>query len=800
MSGSTKSKHRTNLAHRFQFFRKADKGNSTASSSESASPTSSALSYEMVDQVNNIADSEYARKRRELFKLVKDLRAMGADSIIGVPRLAVIGAQSAGKSSLVEAVTGINVPRDSGTCTRCPMECSIMTSSDPWTCQISLRLIKPDPHGNNSSEQSKETPFSPLLSSKGDVEIWLRRAQAAILSPHKPQESFRTMHYQELRDLIKSDTNMLKFSRNVVVVDIQDPDGTDLSFVDLPGLIQNAEPDMINLVASLVETYVGDESTLILVTIPANDDLENQQAMRIARTADPEGGRTIGVVTKPDSLTQGASGKRQMWLDIFHGKIHKLHHGYYVVRLPDDEERKKRRREMEFLAMEFLSTTRPWTELMSSQRLGIPNFISSISKLLMRIIEESLPKLREEVQARLCECAHELEKLPKKVTVDPSTEILGRVFAFCNDVKDEVYGKEEDKTFVHRNRAVYKTFKIAIRRTAPDFRPFENTSQYGRPRDLVLKHDDSDEEAETDTGTDFMDLYDVRRVIQESIAWELPNNLPYEAKRRLIKSFIEDWPTPTKECFNKIIVILSSMVNAKISKHFGQFRPLEQYVGPLIRTEMGRLASRSLESVDEIVRTEREPYFTQNDHYLEYLQSRWLRHYRIVKRYPWAYIRRLDTVHPHSCLDSAPPSPESVQDISTAPRLMADSAESRALRALAELGYNQLAPEDLERLHPPDRFAPELEVMADVRAYFHVAYKRIIDQVPMTIQHTLNQGLANAMQEYLLEELKLGTPDASQRFVELLAEDPVIAAQRKELEERMKRLTEIQERLIHFTV
>lgn len=78
--------------------------------------------------------------------------------------------------------------------------------------------------------------------------------------------------------------------------------------------------------------------------------------------------------------------------------------------------------------------------------------------------------------------------------------------------------------------------------------------------------------------------------------------------------------------------------------------------------------------------------------------------------------------------------------------------------------------------------------------------QRIIDQVPMTIQHTLNQGLANAMQEYLLEELKLGTPDASQRFVELLAEDPVIAAQRKELEERMKRLTEIQERLIHFTV
>ncbi|OJA11455.1 hypothetical protein AZE42_08343 [Rhizopogon vesiculosus] len=66
----------------------------------------------------DISTTDYARRRRELMEMMADLRSMGADTLIDLPAVVVIGGQSAGKSSLVEAVSGINVPRDSGTCTR----------------------------------------------------------------------------------------------------------------------------------------------------------------------------------------------------------------------------------------------------------------------------------------------------------------------------------------------------------------------------------------------------------------------------------------------------------------------------------------------------------------------------------------------------------------------------------------------------------------------------------------------------------------------------------------------------------
>lgn len=48
--------------------------------------------------------------------------------------------------------------------------------------------------------------------------------------------------------------------------------------------------------------------------------------------------------------------------------------------------------------------------------------------------------------------------------------------------------------------------------------------------------------------------------------------------------------------------------------------------------------------------------------------------------------------------------------------------ENAALSALAMLGYHVTAA-DLGKLHPPDIYEEELEVMAEVRSYFQVAYK-----------------------------------------------------------------------------
>jgi hypothetical protein len=113
------------------------------------------------------------------------------------------------------------------------MECSMSSSADSWSCVVSLRFDYDD-IGRPLPSSERKT-FSPVITDKGDVEIWLRRAQAAILSPHRSPDVFNSHSAQELRGLAISDTRTLKFSRNIVCIDIKDPDATDLSFVDLPG-------------------------------------------------------------------------------------------------------------------------------------------------------------------------------------------------------------------------------------------------------------------------------------------------------------------------------------------------------------------------------------------------------------------------------------------------------------------------------------------------------------------------------------------------------------------------------------
>jgi vacuolar protein sorting-associated protein 1 len=120
--------------------------------------------------------------------------------------------------------------------TSCPMECSLLSSSDAWSCQITLRF---DHDGSGRALQNLRTvSFGPLLTNKADVEIWLRRAQAAILSPHLDPIVFHTQSREDLRGMARADAQVLKFSRNAVCVEICDPDATDLAFTDLPGMLQ----------------------------------------------------------------------------------------------------------------------------------------------------------------------------------------------------------------------------------------------------------------------------------------------------------------------------------------------------------------------------------------------------------------------------------------------------------------------------------------------------------------------------------------------------------------------------------
>lgn len=89
----------------------------------------------------SLASSHYGFTTRALNDVVNALRQSGVEKVLDLPKIAVIGNQSSGKSSLIESISGITVPRRLGTCTRCPMEVILRSGrSGEWSCKVSIRF------------------------------------------------------------------------------------------------------------------------------------------------------------------------------------------------------------------------------------------------------------------------------------------------------------------------------------------------------------------------------------------------------------------------------------------------------------------------------------------------------------------------------------------------------------------------------------------------------------------------------------------------------------------------------------
>lgn len=122
------------------------------------------------------------------------------------------------------------MPRDAGTCTRCPFECRLSYSPNEWRCKISIRW-EFDDFGDRRDEV-REEQFGEVITTPEDVEIALRRVQTAVLNPKLPSKQFVDMGVNELK---RAKPSQLPFSRNAVCVDLSGPQMADIAFVDLPG-------------------------------------------------------------------------------------------------------------------------------------------------------------------------------------------------------------------------------------------------------------------------------------------------------------------------------------------------------------------------------------------------------------------------------------------------------------------------------------------------------------------------------------------------------------------------------------
>ncbi|EAU81635.1 hypothetical protein CC1G_02651 [Coprinopsis cinerea okayama7 len=547
----------------------------------------------------DLAESDYAERARRLIELTNDLKALGANHLLDIPRVVFIGNQSAGKSSVVEAVTGTKVPRDAGTCTRCPMECTMTKHSGPWQCRIQLRLE----YDNDGSERLAPTTIHFAdLTDPADVEIFLKRAQAAILSPGDIDEtvvrSFTTKTSAEIKTM-QTTGALLAFSFNTVELHVRDPQGADLSFVDLPGIIQHHSTDtsMVSLVQRLVKRSIKGLNTLIVLTIPMTDDVENQEAFALAKAADPRGLRTIGVGTKPDMLSPGNTGMISNWQNILQGNAHQLQHGYFCVKLPDDAIRAANHTPLELQRQElhFFNTTEPWKDFSDRTRFGIRNFVRSTSRLLINLIESNLPILKREVDQLLSQDMAAYERLPETVDAEhPLPVIISRLSAFCKAFERTVLG-DLNKEFTHVNKKHYNAFRDEIAKTAPKFSVSSNNRRQNNDGTITLE--------------------EVRAAIDNNLTWELPSYIPFEATKYFILRHVSQWKVPALACFSRVAENLNRQIDELLedSGNFGRFAELKVLIKEIVSREEQACIQDTTVMLNKLYNIENSvPFFTQN--------------------------------------------------------------------------------------------------------------------------------------------------------------------------------------------
>ncbi|KIO22294.1 hypothetical protein M407DRAFT_216700 [Tulasnella calospora MUT 4182] len=707
---------------------------------------------------------------------------------LDLPKIVVVGSQSVGKSSLIESMSGIALPRNSGTCTRCPMECRLQQAST-WSCQVVLRF-QYDATGQALAEM-KEVSFGPIIFDKDEVADRLERAQRAILSP--------SVNPDLILNDIHTSSGELTFSANCVCVRIAGPNVPDLYFYDLPGVIANVsdtgkEGD-IELVDKLASSYISRPNCLVLLVITCDTDFENQKAGRLVLKSNDHTlkDRTVGVLTKVDRIQPGDEDR---WLQIIRGEELVLQNGWYCVkqRGPKELEGRQSWEDAKQQEKQFFSTRAPWCELGSSfaARVGSEALATKLGRILSELVSRELPAIQTQVTRQLAEAKAQSVKLAPANVGQPQTEVIRLLQDFnrtlCKHVEGLPPADAISAGLVNTLNKSYDRFRKRVKDTAPQFRPWSSKLETEDGKSSLVEEMVREDDLLAHSNSPVFHLDEVMDFALQSRTRELPGNFPFSVKEALISHCTGQWREIASQCFQEVSDYLLDHVRYLIETQFGRYTGggLKADVKHIILSHIQELAESAIQKLDELCQAEATPY-TQNEHYFFDYREKLLLRYKAMHRRIRSQTGVVQSLQTHDSTRW----PQQYSNDETQWKNI-----NNALAALATAGIPGVVAVDLIKLLPDDSMGPAFEIMAEVRAYFQVAYKRFIDNIPKHIDNAFVRGITQNLDVTLLSRMVNNLTE--ERCREYLEEPSDVVSRRTELEARVKRLQAAKDRLLEF--
>ncbi|XP_038589201.1 dynamin-1a isoform X2 [Micropterus salmoides] len=343
------------------------------------------------------------RGMEDLIPLVNRMQdafsAIGQNANLDLPQIAVVGGQSAGKSSVLENFVGKDfLPRGSGIVTRRPLVLQLMNCP---------------------------TEHAEFLHCKGK----------------------KFTDFDEVRQEIEAETDRITgankgISPVPINLRVYSPNVLNLTLVDLPGMtkvpVGDQPADIEAQIREMLMQFVTKDNCLMLAVSPANSDLANSDALKIAKEVDPQGMRTIGVITKLDLMDEGTDAK-----DILENKLLPLRRGYIGVvnRSQKDIDGRKDINAAMAAERKFFLSHPAYRHL--ADRMGTPYLQKVLNQQLTNHIRDTLPGLRAKLQSQLLSIEKEVDEYKNFRPDDPSRKtkaLLQMVQQFSVDFEKCIEG------------------------------------------------------------------------------------------------------------------------------------------------------------------------------------------------------------------------------------------------------------------------------------------------------------------------------------------------------------------------
>ncbi|KAI1760514.1 hypothetical protein GGR53DRAFT_526037 [Hypoxylon sp. FL1150] len=340
---------------------------------------------------------------------------------IQVPCIAVVGDRSSGKSSVLEAITGLRFPVKDNIGTRFPIELHLCPTSHGQDATFNVRI--------QSTDSSKQEEFEVNKDSfdESDISGIIDAAEEAILE------------------------GGARFSEDALVINMRGPGVPHLSLVDLPGFHPPQEDEQSTsdreIVDHILKRYMA--KCIILAIVSAQHPALSQKVLSEVQRYDEDNTRTLGIVTKPD--LQASSIKNESDLMCFVKSIDESVRtptwGWHILRNRSDTEISNTNEERDQKEERFFESGH-WSNVLS-RNLGSQALRIKLNNILLDYSERDVHGLSKDCKEVIAECKDRLALLgePRPTAHELRTHLEQLASRFHNLCLHAIEGHYDDNFF-----------------------------------------------------------------------------------------------------------------------------------------------------------------------------------------------------------------------------------------------------------------------------------------------------------------------------------------------------------------